>query len=241
MIIYKVALDAEQRRHRQSAQQILIAVLIAILITAVATMFFSSDPLIRALTWTIAVMLGMLSGLVFAKFRNLPAKQVQYFESAEWILGEDSITQRVGSDSELTIERNQISHILESPEVGLHFMTEEPLTWLHVPARVEGYDNLRAGISDWSTWTVRPRDKVPQNILILPWFAAYTIALVSLVDWLFYISSAILIIITLGAGLFLFFNRHADMQTRRSGLAFPVIIMPILCKLGAYLLFMPQS
>ena len=75
------------------------------------------------------------------------------------ILERDEITRVMPGLADLTLFRDEITDLTETPLAGLTIRTADPRRWMAVPAALVDYEELRGVLAGWKTIRVLPRSR----------------------------------------------------------------------------------
>jgi len=136
----------------------------------------------------------LVVGLFVYSFRRGMRKQQENWLAYELLVGEDFVIRL----SEMEIRREEVTAIKQSAQ-GLTLDTSSKQRALGVPSTVEGFDEVRARLSEWMTPTELGRAWWKNSSHLL--YGVITIELASLI--VFFLSSQRWLLVCSGAPLFL--------------------------------------
>lgn len=105
---------------------------------------------------------ALLFGTVAARRAN-----ASRWRSLELILTPDTITRRIANLSELTVRRDDVVAIQETPGLGLIVVPKEKRWQIWVPVQLDDYQGVRAQLETWRTITQHEPRRFAPFILLL--------------------------------------------------------------------------
>jgi hypothetical protein len=135
---------------------ILIMPLLFIGLTSIPEISQKLTP-ITMLIWLIFVLLTVCFALGSVYFR-----QRAVLQKFRLFLEGDCLTRTGPGLADLSLFRDEIVEIVETPGVGAAVFPKERSCGILVPAGLIGYDEIRATLSQWKEITVRPKQSLRQ-------------------------------------------------------------------------------
>jgi hypothetical protein len=168
--------DEERSRLLRGLYAAYLAALVGVLLLALRGLDFSPGVplLVTLIVITLSAIFTVSIGF-WSIFRSLRIRQ-QAWVSFELSLADDRITRRLADHAELVLTRSEVTGFDETAGRGFFIKTADGHRFIHVPAGLEGYDELKKELSAWNRFPpARARDPI--------WRSPFFIGAACLVAW----------------------------------------------------------